>query len=190
MRLLQFSYFLKFHVHSVKPSFELAVHCVGVVLPSMKFSMERRVVIRLARFSCKSKLGLKVTLMGNWLSHSVVLRSVGRRPVRWMTDLLKAAGSTWMQAASNRCKWRSMGDVYVQQGTCNGSFNDDDDDEIIRKYWIWFVSFVSLTKKYESIASKSSTLSNSVSSWELTPLTPGLPEFDLLHLCIFFLSEK
>ena len=47
-------------------------------------------------------------------------RSVGRPPTRWTDDLVKTAGNRWMQEASSRSKWRSMGEAYVQQWTSSG----------------------------------------------------------------------
>ncbi len=47
-------------------------------------------------------------------------RSVGRPPARWTDDLIKVAGSRWMQVASNRPIWKSMGEAYVQQWTSCG----------------------------------------------------------------------
>ncbi|KAI8441229.1 hypothetical protein MSG28_014878 [Choristoneura fumiferana] len=52
-------------------------------------------------------------------------RSVGRPRTRWTDDLVKAAGSRWMQAASNRSNWRSMGEAYVQQWTACGWHDDN-----------------------------------------------------------------
>ena len=42
-------------------------------------------------------------------------RSVGRPPARWTDDLVKIAGSRWMQVAMDRSRWRSIGEGYVQQ---------------------------------------------------------------------------
>lgn len=42
-------------------------------------------------------------------------RSVGRPPTRWTDDLVKVAGSQWMQAAQDRSSWRSLGEAYTQQ---------------------------------------------------------------------------
>ncbi|KAG6440870.1 hypothetical protein O3G_MSEX001526 [Manduca sexta] len=47
-------------------------------------------------------------------------RKVGRPPTRWTDDLARVAGSRWMQAASNRSTWRSLGEAYVQQWTSCG----------------------------------------------------------------------
>ena len=47
-------------------------------------------------------------------------RSVGRPPTRWTDDLTKIAGSRWMQVASNRPIWKSLGEAYVQQWTSSG----------------------------------------------------------------------
>ena len=47
-------------------------------------------------------------------------RSVGRPPTRWSDDLLKIAGRRWMQAASDRSLWKSLGEAYVQQWTSIG----------------------------------------------------------------------
>lgn len=42
-------------------------------------------------------------------------RSVGPPPTRWWDDLVKAAGSRWIQADPNLGNWRSTGPSYVQQ---------------------------------------------------------------------------
>ena len=47
-------------------------------------------------------------------------RSVGRPPTRWTDDLVKIAGSRWMQAARDRLKWRSLGEAYIQQWMSTG----------------------------------------------------------------------
>ncbi|XP_028175804.1 uncharacterized protein LOC114364024 [Ostrinia furnacalis] len=47
-------------------------------------------------------------------------RSVGRPPTRWTDDLVKVAGSTWMQAAQDRSLWKSLGEAFVQQWTSFG----------------------------------------------------------------------
>ncbi|CAG9122414.1 unnamed protein product [Plutella xylostella] len=47
----------------------------------------------------------------------VVKRSFGRPPARWMDDIVKSAGKHWMRAASDRTRWRSLGESYVQQWT-------------------------------------------------------------------------
>ena len=39
-------------------------------------------------------------------------RSVGRPPTRWTDDLIKTAGSRWMQAAYNRSYWKSIGPMF------------------------------------------------------------------------------
>ena len=41
------------------------------------------------------------------------------RPVlgRWTDDLVKTAGSRWMQVASDRSRWKSIGEACVQQWT-------------------------------------------------------------------------
>ncbi|CAK1584698.1 unnamed protein product [Parnassius mnemosyne] len=47
-------------------------------------------------------------------------RSVGRPPTRWSDDLVRFAGSRWMQVARDRALWHSLGEAYVQQWTCEG----------------------------------------------------------------------
>ena len=47
-------------------------------------------------------------------------RSVGRPPARWTDDLVRVAGSRWIQMAWDRSLWRSMGEAYVQQWTSTG----------------------------------------------------------------------
>ncbi|XP_062528975.1 citron rho-interacting kinase isoform X4 [Bombyx mori] len=47
-------------------------------------------------------------------------RSVGRPPTRWTDDLVKSAGSRWMQVAMDRSHWKSIGEAYVQQWTAIG----------------------------------------------------------------------
>ncbi|KAI8437283.1 hypothetical protein MSG28_011657 [Choristoneura fumiferana] len=41
-------------------------------------------------------------------------------PTRWTDDLVQVACSRWMQAASSRGNWRSMGEAYVQEWTSYG----------------------------------------------------------------------
>ena len=41
-------------------------------------------------------------------------RNVGQPPARWTDDLVKIAGSRWKQEASDRTRWKSIGDAYVQ----------------------------------------------------------------------------
>ena len=47
-------------------------------------------------------------------------RSVGRSPARWTDDLVKTAGSRWMQVASDLSRWKSIRKAYVQQWTATG----------------------------------------------------------------------
>ncbi|CAG4968657.1 unnamed protein product [Parnassius apollo] len=47
-------------------------------------------------------------------------RSVGRPPTRWSDDLVRYAGSRWMQVAQDRALWHYLGEAYVQQWTCEG----------------------------------------------------------------------
>ena len=47
-------------------------------------------------------------------------RSVERPPVRWTDDLVKIEGSRWMQVASGRLRWKSIGEAYVQQWAATG----------------------------------------------------------------------
>lgn len=47
-------------------------------------------------------------------------RSVGRPPTRWTDDIVKVAGTRWMQLASCRSLWRSRGEAFVQQWTSSG----------------------------------------------------------------------
>lgn len=47
-------------------------------------------------------------------------RSVGRPPARWTDDIVKSAGKHWMRAASDRTRWKSLGEAYVQQWTSYG----------------------------------------------------------------------
>ena len=47
-------------------------------------------------------------------------RSVGRPPTRWKDDIVRATGSRWMQAASNRPLWKSLGEAYFQQWASYG----------------------------------------------------------------------
>ncbi|KAI8421549.1 hypothetical protein MSG28_009582 [Choristoneura fumiferana] len=51
-------------------------------------------------------------------------RSVGRPPTRWTDDLVKAAGSRWMQAAASQSNWKCSG-TYI-------GWDDDDDDDVCR----------------------------------------------------------
>ena len=46
-------------------------------------------------------------------------RNVGRTPARWADDLVKTAGSRWMQvpSESDRPRRKSIGQTYVQQWT-------------------------------------------------------------------------
>ncbi|CAK1590619.1 unnamed protein product [Parnassius mnemosyne] len=46
-------------------------------------------------------------------------RSVGRSPTRWSDDLVRHAGSQWMQVARDRALWHSLGEAYVNL-TING----------------------------------------------------------------------
>ncbi|KAI8429308.1 hypothetical protein MSG28_007805 [Choristoneura fumiferana] len=48
-------------------------------------------------------------------NNRIIKRSVGRPLTRWMDELVKVAGSRWVQAAANQSNWRSMGEAYVQQ---------------------------------------------------------------------------
>jgi hypothetical protein len=44
-------------------------------------------------------------------------RGVGRPPVRWSDDIVRVAGTKWMQMAQDRELWRKMGEAYVQHWT-------------------------------------------------------------------------
>ena len=39
---------------------------------------------------------------------------------RWTDDLVKIAKSCWMQVASDRSRWKSIGEAYGQQWTATG----------------------------------------------------------------------
>ena len=41
--------------------------------------------------------------------------------------IVKTAGSRWMQVASDRSRWKAIGETYVQQWTVIGSYDDDDE---------------------------------------------------------------
>jgi hypothetical protein len=47
-------------------------------------------------------------------------RSVGRPPARWVDDIRKIAGQTWMRLAQNRDKWRARREAYAQQWAITG----------------------------------------------------------------------
>ena len=42
----------------------------------------------------------------------------------YQVDLVKTAGSRWMQVASDRSPWKSIGEAYVQQWTATGCYDD------------------------------------------------------------------
>ncbi|CAK1591128.1 unnamed protein product [Parnassius mnemosyne] len=54
-------------------------------------------------------------------------RSVGRPPTRWIDDLVRYAGSRWMQVAQDRALWHSLGRPMFSSGHVKG-YNDDYDD--------------------------------------------------------------
>ncbi|KAI8425707.1 hypothetical protein MSG28_011510 [Choristoneura fumiferana] len=65
---------------------------------------------------CKALKVCVVTIEMDWRAVEVLdwklrigKRSVGCPPTRWTDDLVKDAGPRWMQAASNRGNWRSLG---------------------------------------------------------------------------------
>ena len=43
--------------------------------------------------------------------------------LEWIDDLVKTAGSRWMQVSSDRSRWKSIGEAYVQQWTATGWYN-------------------------------------------------------------------
>uniref|UniRef100_A0A2H1W970 SFRICE_002307 n=1 Tax=Spodoptera frugiperda TaxID=7108 RepID=A0A2H1W970_SPOFR len=40
-------------------------------------------------------------------------RSVGRPPTRWTDDIVRVAGSQWMQVAACRSTWRTKGEAFT-----------------------------------------------------------------------------
>ena len=57
-------------------------------------------------------------LKWQWAGHIVrrtdSLVPVERPPTRWSDDLVRHAGSRWMQVALDRALWHSLGEAYVQ----------------------------------------------------------------------------
>jgi hypothetical protein len=47
-------------------------------------------------------------------------RNVVRPQARWSDDLRRTAGTSWMQVAMDRARWREIGEAYVQQWTVVG----------------------------------------------------------------------
>ncbi|KAI8434898.1 hypothetical protein MSG28_003374 [Choristoneura fumiferana] len=47
-------------------------------------------------------------------------RSIGRPPTRWTDDIVRIAGTRWMQVACCHSLWRSKGEPFVQQWTSSG----------------------------------------------------------------------
>lgn len=41
-----------------------------------------------------------------------VKRRLGRSPARWTYELVKIPRAHWMQAATDRSKWKSIGEAY------------------------------------------------------------------------------
>uniref|UniRef100_A0A2H1V8J9 SFRICE_022039 n=1 Tax=Spodoptera frugiperda TaxID=7108 RepID=A0A2H1V8J9_SPOFR len=48
-------------------------------------------------------------------------RNVGRPSTRWTYDIVRVAGSQWMQVAACCSTWRTKGEAFVQQWTSLGS---------------------------------------------------------------------
>lgn len=56
----------------------------------------------------------------------VLLPQLWRTWTRWIDELVKAARSWWMQAASSRGNWSSMAKAYVQQWASYGWYDHDE----------------------------------------------------------------
>uniref|UniRef100_A0A2H1X035 SFRICE_014916 n=1 Tax=Spodoptera frugiperda TaxID=7108 RepID=A0A2H1X035_SPOFR len=53
---------------------------------------------------------------------------MGRPPSRWTDDIVRVAGSQWMQVATCRSTWMTKGEALFSSGRLSA---DDDDDEPI-----------------------------------------------------------
>ncbi|KAJ8706366.1 hypothetical protein PYW08_010992 [Mythimna loreyi] len=54
-------------------------------------------------------------------------RSVGRPPTRWTDDLVRFAGSRWMQDAQDRSLWRRLGRPMSSSGRLSAEMMMNDD---------------------------------------------------------------
>ncbi|KAI8423867.1 hypothetical protein MSG28_012868 [Choristoneura fumiferana] len=69
---------------------------------------------------CGGMLVCCITMITQWRPR-IGKRSVGRPPTTWTDDVVKVAGSWWMQAASNRGNWSSEAYIrHMQQWTSYG----------------------------------------------------------------------
>ena len=85
-------------------------------------------------FSLQSATGVAGNEVG-WLflvfrRKYIWVEEVGRPPARWTDDLIKIAGSRWMHVASDRTRWKSIGEPCVQQWTAMGWYDDDEEVEL------------------------------------------------------------
>ena len=51
---------------------------------------------------------------------------LGRPPAKWTDDLVRIAGNRLMHEASNRSRWKSIGEAHVQQLTATSWYDDDE----------------------------------------------------------------